>query len=46
MRVIGIFGPLNGPGWRETDPKAIEYDTDPARLIWANENLAGCDLTG
>jgi hypothetical protein len=46
LRVTGIAGPLNGPGWRETDLEGIAYDEDPERLAWANENLGVCDLTG
>src|SRR5438067_1066380 len=33
MRVTGIVGPLNGPGWRETDIEALEYDEAPERLV-------------
>jgi hypothetical protein len=46
MRVTGIAGPLNGPGWWETDLEAIHYDEDPERLTWANEKLQDFDLHG
>jgi len=46
MRVTGIAGPMNGPGWRLTDLESIEYGEDPERLAWANENRAESDLTG
>lgn len=46
FRVTGIVGPLNGPEWRLTQIETLDYDEDPERLAWANENLREFELTG
>ena len=45
-RVTGIVGPRNRLQWQRVAIEELEYDEDPERVRWANENIQEFDLTG